>query len=616
MFERIFATSKNHWVNFLNAISVTQISKHLPQKILFQDLSFGINFGEKIAIVGANGAGKTTLLKCILGTQEVDSGRVIHNRKLSISYLPQEENLNPESTMEEIRDKWIQENLEFPIRENSPKEEYEYKDLYSNTFRELNLPSESSRVGDLSGGQKKKLCLAHAILAPADFLFLDEPTNHLDLDTIEWLENHLDSANRGLLLITHDRYFLDRVVQRIIEVDSGKVYFYEGAYETYLREKKIRKEEEARQLHKNARLYAKEWEWFQRQPKARGTKQKAREDRVIELEKRIQVKDPEKLEFTPSGRKLGKKILEWIHLSKSLGGKKLFSQLNHVFRRKERLGIVGPNGSGKSTLLKITMGEVLPDTGSAVLGVNSVVAYFGQNPLKFPDEKRIIDYAKELYGNFIVLEDGRKYFTEDLLELFLFSRDSQYQSISKLSGGEKRRLQLALELLKNPNVLILDEPTNDLDLDTLGVLEEYIDDFPGTVLIVSHDRYFLDRCVDFLLVLDGEGNFDTFPFQYSEFLEWKKSQSKKKKSIIEPQPQIQNKKKNKLSFKEEREKLQLEESIVGWEKELETLKNSIEEAKSDYKLYIAIGEKQTLLEEKILEAWTRLEELQGGIETK
>jgi ATP-binding cassette subfamily F protein uup len=546
----------------------------------------------------------------------VDSGKVIHNRKLKISYLPQEENLNPNSTIQEIKEEWILENLNSPKSDSDDKEDYEYRDLYSNVFRELGLPKETSRVGDLSGGQKKKLCLSHAILAPADFLFLDEPTNHLDLESIEWLENHLDSATRGLLLITHDRYFLDRVVDRIIEVDSGKVYFYDGAYETYLREKKFRKEEEARILHKNSRLYAKEWEWFQRQPKARGTKQKAREDRVLELEKRIQVKDPEKLEFTPSGRKLGKKILEWIHLSKSLGGQKLFGDLNHIFRRKERLGIVGPNGSGKSTLLKITMGEIKPDTGSAVLGVNSVVAYFGQNPLKFPDEKRIIDHAKELYGNFILLEDGRKYFTEDLLEIFLFSRDSQYQSISKLSGGEKRRLQLALELLKNPNILILDEPTNDLDLDTLGVLEEYIDDFPGTVLIVSHDRYFLDRCVDFLLVLDGEGNTENYPFQYTEYLEWKKAQSKKKKSEPVEKVLLQSKKKKKLSYKEERERIQLQESISSWEMELDALKNSLDDAKNDYQLYSSIGEKQSMLEEKLLEAWTRLEELQEGVEEK
>ena len=513
------------------------INKSFGEKVLFDDINLSITKGDKIALIAKNGSGKTTLLKVIAGTEgiEGENAKIQTAKGIEIAYLEQEPYFHPDASVldavlesdhpsiqairvyEEALQTGDNAALEEAIVKIEDLKAWDVEHRMREILSKLNITDLKQKVGQLSGGQKKRIALAKIILRNPDFLILDEPTNHLDIDMIEWLENYLESSQLTIFMVTHDRYFLERVCNTIIELDRGNVYPYKGNYSNYLEKKDARMANESVVLDKTQKLFKKELQWIRRQPKARSTKAKSRVDDFQDIKQRAHQKlDDDEMTIHIKSARMGSKILEAHGLTKSFGDKHIIKLFNYKFKKGERVGIVGPNGAGKSTVLKLLTGELKPDGGKVVVGDTIVFGYYTQSGMNLKDDKRVIEVVRDI-AEYIPLEKGQKLTAESLLERFLFPRAQQRVYVSQLSGGERRRLYLLTILMSNPNFLILDEPTNDLDVLTLNVLENFLMDFPGCLIIVSHDRYFTDKLVQHLFILDGEGGVKDYNGNYSKY---------------------------------------------------------------------------------------------------
>ena len=584
----------------MNFLSVERLSKSYGERLLFKDLTFGITQGQKIGLIAPNGSGKSTLLDIMVGKTLPDTGVVAIKKNLLIGYLEQ----NPDFlsyflTSDYLYDspyepckiwKTYLDSLEKPLTSEEYQKLMDKMEEYQVWNYESRMKEILNRLGlnlqmyieNLSGGQKKRLALAKLLINQPDLLILDEPTNHLDLEMIEWLENYLQQSAVTLFLVTHDRYFLENVCTHILELYQGKLYIYEGNYQYYLEQKTHRHELFLKEIEKSQNAYRKELEWIRRQPKARTTKSKSRIEAFHEIaQKAFQKIENKKVEIEIDMERMGSKILEIDNISKSYENKILFTKFSYKFKQGEKVGIIGKNGSGKSTFIKILLSEIKPDTGKVVWGETIKYAYFSQEGLQTLEDKRVIEVVKDI-AEYIPLKKGRKLSVSQLLEKFLFRHDQHYTLVSQLSGGEKRRLYLVTLLMKNPNFLILDEPTNDLDIDTLTVLEDFLEDYHGCILVVSHDRYFMDRIVEHLFVL-GElenGEIKDFPGNYTEFLAWKEVNlsnktitSREEKATIEKKDRSLNSFSTvkKLSYKEQRELQQIEQALPELERQQKEL---------------------------------------------
>ena len=513
------------------------INKSFGEKVLFDDINLSITKGDKIALIAKNGSGKTTLLKVIAGTEgiEGENAKIQTAKGIEIAYLEQEPYFHSDASVldavlesdhpsiqairvyEEALQTGDNAALEEAIVKIEDLKAWDVEHRMREILSKLNITDLKQKVGQLSGGQKKRIALAKIILRNPDFLILDEPTNHLDIDMIEWLENYLESSQLTIFMVTHDRYFLERVCNTIIELDRGNVYTYKGNYSNYLEKKDARMANESVVLDKTQKLFKKELQWIRRQPKARSTKAKSRVDDFQDIKQRAHQKlDDDEMTIHIKSARMGSKILEAHGLSKSFGDKHIIKSFNYKFKKGERVGIVGPNGAGKSTVLKLLTGELKPDGGKVVVGDTIVFGYYTQSGMNLKNDKRVIEVVRDI-AEYIPLEKGQKLTAESLLEKFLFPRAQQRVYVSQLSGGERRRLYLLTILMSNPNFLILDEPTNDLDVLTLNVLENFLMDFPGCLIIVSHDRYFTDKLVQHLFILDGEGGVKDYNGNYSKY---------------------------------------------------------------------------------------------------
>ncbi|MEN8124579.1 MAG: ABC-F family ATP-binding cassette domain-containing protein [Bacteroidota bacterium] len=571
----------------MNYLSVENISKSYGENVLFEDLSFGINKDQKIALVAKNGTGKTTLLNIIAGIETPDSGKIIFRKGLKIAYLSQKDNLNENLTIEQTifdSDNDILKIIEqyenslknpddsvayqkaFELMEQNHA--WDFETQYKQILYKLNLSELDKKISTLSGGQKKRLSLAVVLLNKPDLLILDEPTNHLDLEMIEWLENYLQKEKLTLFMVTHDRYFLERVCNEIIELDHGKLYRYKGNYSYFLQKREERIALEQLSVDKAKNLFNKELEWMRRQPKARTTKSKSRIDDFFKIkEKAHQRRKDHKIQLEINMERLGSKIVELHHISKSFDETRLFDNYNYVFKRGERIGIIGKNGTGKSTFLNVITGNIPVDTGKVVIGETIKFGYYTQSGIQIKEGQKVIEVIKE-FGEYIPLTKGRKISAGQLLERFLFSRKKQYDFVEKLSGGELKRLFLCTVLIQNPNFIILDEPTNDLDIVTLNVLEDFLLDFPGNLLVVSHDRYFMDKIVDHLLIFEGEGKISGFPGNYSDYRIYEDSNPSIKEQFIKKEDSRKAApEKGQLSYLEKREFGKLEKEISNLEKQ-------------------------------------------------
>jgi ATP-binding cassette subfamily F protein uup len=562
--------------------------------MIFADLTFGIDQGQKVAIVAKNGSGKTTMMRCIMGMEPVDSGKVTFRKDIRVAFMEQTENMREDQTiLESIFDHDLPElklikEYNIAVAKN---DEAKLEELYQ-SITELNawdtevrvqqilsvlkLEDMDKRISELSGGQKKRVALAKVLLSDADFLILDEPTNHLDLDMIEWLENYLSSSKSTILMVTHDRYFLEVVCDTILELADQTIYRYKGNFSYYLEKKAERQEQTQSTIEKAKNTFRKELDWIRRQPKARGVKQKARVDAFQDVKKvASQRLDEDELELPVKMERLGSKIVEFHKVSKSYPNRVILNDFSYNVQRQERLGIVGNNGAGKTTFLKMLVGQEEVDKGKIVLGETVVFGYYSQDLIKVNDDFKVIDVVREV-AEYIPLEKGRQLSAAQLLERFLFPRDMHYQFVHKLSGGEKRRLKLLRVLMSNPNFLILDEPTNDLDIFAMSVLEEYLRQFQGCLIVVSHDRYFMDKMVDHLFVFEGQGELKDIVGNYTVFRQQQLDKKRGvKQNITKEEPEIKEKtispsaletKKRKLSFKEKEEYETIERRLPELEK--------------------------------------------------
>ena len=535
----------------MNLLSVEDISKSYGEKVLFKSISFGINKGQKIALIAKNGSGKTSILDIIVGKDKPDSGNVIFRKGTKIAYLPQEPNLNPSLTVEETilsadnntlrviaqYDKALenpddQEAYQKAFEAMDLSQAWDYEKQYKKILFKLKLNDLDAKVGSLSGGQIKRLALCNALLKEPELLILDEPTNHIDLEMIEWLEDYFSKEKISLLMVTHDRYFLERICNEIIELDNGKLYTYRGNYSYYLEKREARIAQQNVEAHKNKIHFKKELEWMRKQPKARTTKSKSRiEDFKIIKEKASQRRNDHQVQLEINMERLGSKMIEMHKVQKSFDEKIILNSFNYTFQRNERIGIIGKNGTGKSTFLNLLTSNDTVDSGKIVWGETLKFGYYTQEGIPVKEEQKVIDVIKE-YGDYIPLKKGRKISAQQLLERFLFDRKKQYDFVNKLSGGERKRLYLCTVLIQNPNFLILDEPTNDLDIITLNVLENFLLDFPGCLIVVSHDRYFMDKIVDHLFIFKGGGIVDDFPGNYSDYRVYEDSRVQENKESI------------------------------------------------------------------------------------
>lgn len=566
-------------------------------RVLFENISFGINEGQKIGFVAKNGTGKTSLLNIIAGNDAPDSGNVVFRKGLKIAYLPQEPDLDPGLTVEQTifsSDNPILkiiENYEHALENPDDSEAYQkafdamdahhawdFETRYKQILFKLKLEDLHAKVSTLSGGQKKRLALANALLTTPDLLIMDEPTNHLDLEMIEWLENLFAKENFTLFMVTHDRYFLERVCNEIVELDEGVLYGYKGNYSYYLEKREARIENEATETGKAKQLFKKELEWMRRQPKARTTKSKSRIDDFHEIKARASKRrNDHQVQLELNMERMGTKVVELHNVSKSFGDKTLLEKFSYNFNRGERVGIIGKNGTGKSTFLNLLTGALKPDGGKVVVGETVQFGYYTQAGINIKEGQKVIDVIRE-YGDYIPLKKGRQISAGQLLERFLFDRKKQYDFVEKLSGGERKRLYLCTVLIKNPNFLILDEPTNDLDIVTLNVLESFLLDFPGCLLVVSHDRYFMDKIVDHLFVFKGNAEVEDFPGNYSDYRVYEDSNIQEKREAAAEAPKPKNDwkadaSKAKLSYNEQKEYQKLEKEIANLELEREALQN-------------------------------------------
>jgi len=587
----------------MNYLSVENISKSFGERVLFEDLSFGINKDQKIAFVAKNGTGKTSILKIITGEDTPDSGQVVTRKGIKMAFLSQEPKLNPELTIEEsifASDNMVlkvieqyEKALENPEDEEAYQKAFDKMDLhnawdfetqYKQILFKLKLEDLKLKVKSLSGGQKKRLALATILLNKPDLLILDEPTNHLDLEMIEWLENYFAKEPITLFMVTHDRYFLERVCNEIIELENGKLYQYKGNYSYYLTKKEERIAAENASIDKAKNLFVKELDWMRRQPKARTTKSKSRQDDFYVIQEKAHSRRKEhQVELEINMERMGSKIIELHKVSKKYEDKVILNGFDYTFNKGERIGIIGKNGTGKSTFLNILTQTISPDSGKVVIGETIKIGYYTQSGINPKPEQKVIDIIKE-FGEYIPLTKGRSISAGQLLERFLFDRKKQHDYVEKLSGGELKRLYLCTVLIQNPNFLILDEPTNGLDIVTLNVLENFLLDYPGCLLVVSHDRYFMDKIVDHLFIFRGEGEIEDFPGNYSDFRSYEDSAEPIKEEKIENSTSKNNWKeqqsKKSLSFNEQKEFQKIEREI----KDLEYQKKQIETEFSEGKV--------------------------------
>jgi len=600
----------------VNYLSVENISKSYGDKVLFENISFGISKDQKIAFVAKNGTGKTTILNIIAGVDSPDSGKTVFRKGLKIAYLSQIDTLDEELSIEETifsSDNEILQILEeYESALKNPEDQvtyqkafdrmdqhnaWDFETQYKQILFKLNLQDLDKKVGTLSGGQKKRLSLATVLIDKPDLLILDEPTNHLDLEMIEWLENFLKTEKITLLIVTHDRYFLERICNEIIELDHGKLYRYHGNYSYFLQKKEERVALEKLAVTKAKNLYTKELDWMRRQPKARTTKSKSRIENFHDIKERAHKRrNDHQIQLEINMERLGSKIVELHHINKSYDDLKLLDDFNYVFKRGERIGIIGKNGSGKSTFLNILTGFVKVDSGKVVIGETVKFGHYTQDGIQINEGQKIIDVIKE-FGEYIPLTKGRKITAGQLLERFLFDRKKQYDFVEKLSGGELKRLFLCTVLIQNPNFLILDEPTNDLDIITLNVLENFLLDYPGNLLVVSHDRYFMDKILDQLFIFEGDGIIKGFPGNYSDYRIYEASKPSSSTSTIKKEDTRKTKVNDEgITHQEKREFGKLEKEISNLEKK----RSNIESQFTDDKIELdKINETSILLEEII-----------------
>jgi ATP-binding cassette subfamily F protein uup len=574
----------------VNYLSVENISKAYGERVLFEDISFGINKDQKVAFIAKNGSGKTSILNIIADLDVPDSGQVVSRKGISIAYLAQKDDINPDLTIEETifatdnKILSIVNQYEKALKNIDDGDAYQaafdlmdqhnawdFETQYRQILSKLKLEDLTLKVGALSGGQRKRLSLAIVLINKPDLLILDEPTNHLDLEMIEWLEAFFAKEKITLFMVTHDRYFLERVCNEILELDEGKIYKYKGNYSYYLQNKEERLALEATNLGKAKSLFKKELEWMRKQPKARTTKSKSRTDDFYQIkESAHQRRKDHQVQLEIDMARLGSKILELHKVYKSFGDKKILDGFDYIFKRGERIGIIGKNGTGKSSFLNIITEKAALDGGKVILGETVKYGYYTQSGITIKPGQKVIEVVKE-FGEFIPLSKGRKISASQLLERFLFDKKKQYDFVEKLSGGEQKRLYLCAVLIQNPNFLILDEPTNDLDVVTLNVLENFLLDYPGNLLVVSHDRYFMDKIVDALFVFRGDGVVENFPGNYSDFRAYDSSDTKEiaEKPTVKKVEKKENK--NALNFNEKREFGALEGDIERLQKKKATI---------------------------------------------
>ena len=617
----------------MNYLNVENISKSYGEVTLFKGITFSIHKGQKIAFIAKNGTGKTSILKIISGEDSSDSGNITYRKNIAVSFLSQDPKFDDSLTIEQsvfnsenpilkviasyekaILNSEDEENYQKAFEDMELFQAWDFETQYKQILFKLKLDKINQKVGELSGGQKKRLSLANALINKPDLLVLDEPTNHLDLEMIEWLESYFAKENITLFMVTHDRYFLERVCNEILELDQGELHSYKGNYSYYLDKRKDRVERQAIEHGKVKQLFKKELSWMRKQPKARTTKSKSRIDDFKEIKQRAQQRRVEhEVQLELNMERLGTKIVELVKVSKSYEDKVILDQFNYMFQRGERVGIIGKNGTGKSTFLDILTGKTGPESGKIIIGDTVKFGYYTQNGIKVKEDQKVIDVVRD-FGDFIPLKKGKQISAQQLLERFLFSRQKQYDFVEKLSGGERKRLYLCTVLIQNPNFLILDEPTNDLDIVTLNVLESFLLDFPGCVIVVSHDRYFMDKVIDHLLVFKGNGDVEDFPGNYSDYRSYEDS-----KPIFKKEPKKdkiwKGSSKNKLSYNEEKELKNIEtkiKSLVYKKKELE--KEFVNDSLSQDKILLMSKELEKVIneintrEERWFELSSKLEE--------
>ncbi len=552
-------------------LDVQNLTKSFGAQILFKDISFSIAEGQHVGLVAQNGTGKSTLLSILTGKEGYDSGSIIYRNDLRVGMLEQSPYFDPE---ESVLDACFN-------HEGNPERLLKAKQILTM----LKLYNLDQPMGQLSGGQQKRVALANVLILESDFLILDEPTNHLDLEMIEWLEGYLSRGNKTIFMVTHDRYFLDNVCNTILELDNNTIYTYRGNYSYYLEKRQERIDNTRAEIARANNLYRTELEWMRRMPQARGHKARYREEAFYELEAKAKQRIEERqVRLKSSSVYIGSKIFECQYVSKRFDDKIILNDFYYNFSRFEKMGIVGNNGTGKSTFVKMLLGEVAPDSGKFDIGETVRFGYFSQEGLKFRDDQKVIDIITDI-ADYIDLGGGKHMTASQFLNYFLFSPEQQHNYVYKLSGGEKRKLYLCTVLMKNPNFLVLDEPTNDLDIQTLQILEEYLQDFPGCVIVVSHDRYFMDKVVDHLLVFKGEGEIQDFPGNYTQFRDFQKMKSKEEEqqkptknsspTANEQKKDYRNNTKRKMSFKEKREYEQLSDKIAQLEEEKQQLEEEL-----------------------------------------
>ena len=587
------------------------ISKSYSEKILLDNVSLGINEGDKIGLIGVNGTGKSTFLKILAGVDEAEAGTVITGNGVRIGYLPQNPDFDGDKTI-----------LEQAMAGVSPAEQEAKEFQVKNILTRLGFSNYEQKIGVLSGGQKKRVAMAAAMAAETELLILDEPTNHIDSSMVDWLESYLAAYKGAIFMITHDRYFLERVANKIVELDHGKLYSYPANYSKYLELKSQREEMELASQRKRQSLLRKELEWIQRGARARGTKARFRVERYEELSNAPTIEEDTKMEISASFSRMGRKTIEIENISKAYGDKVLIKDFSYLLRRDDRLGILGPNGCGKSTLLKMIAGKIQPDSGSIVLGETVKLGYFSQECEEMDLNQRPIDYIKDIAVE--VETPNGTLSASQLMETFLFDSTLQYTTIGRLSGGERRRLYLLGILMEAPNILILDEPTNDLDIQTLTILEDYLESYAGAVIVVSHDRYFLDKVVDHIFAYEGNGSIRQYNGGYTDYYTLHKEEEKKEK---QEKAAVQSTRasrttlppKLKFTFKEQKEFETIDEDIAALEEKIEQADKDMKKASADFVRLQELMDEKAQLEEQLaekMERWVYLNDLNDRIQAQ